>query len=159
MSVNDDLERRIADYYESEAPSRAPDWVLGSALATIESAPRRRALLHVPWRVPMNTYAKLAVATVAMIAVGAIGFVSLGFGPTPPDPTTSGEPLDWTPARLAQDWPGPPRSEPGSAPVVHAMRHGENTHWDEGGWEGLEFPIRWGMSHRTSHGSTSSKSG
>ena len=35
MSVNDDLERRIADFYETEAPPAAPDWVLRDALATI----------------------------------------------------------------------------------------------------------------------------
>lgn len=53
MSVNDDLERRIADYYESEPPARAPDWVLESALVTIDTTRQRRGLIRVPWRFPI----------------------------------------------------------------------------------------------------------
>jgi hypothetical protein len=37
MNANDSLERGIADVYEREAPQRAPDWVLATALETIES--------------------------------------------------------------------------------------------------------------------------
>jgi hypothetical protein len=73
MNVNRDLERRLADYYESEAP-RAPDWVLRSALKTIDTTPQRRVVIRVPWRFPqMNTFAKVAIAAVVVIAVGALG--------------------------------------------------------------------------------------
>lgn len=84
MSVNHDLERRIAAFYETEAPPAAPDWVLRDALATIDITPQRRVLVRVPWRFPpMNTYARLAVAAVAVIAIGAIGVAFLRPGTTP----------------------------------------------------------------------------
>ena len=136
MNADHDLERRIAALCASEAPTRAPDWVLESALATIDTTRQRRALAHAPRMFPtMNSFAKGAIAVVAVIAVAGFGLAALW-----PDVTTSGEPMLWTPERLSMDWPGPVRSEPGLVPVVHAMRHGDNTHWDEGGWEGLEFP-------------------
>ena len=56
MNADLDLERRVADYYATEAPPRAPDWMLGAALATIDITPQRRVLIRVPWRFPiMNT--------------------------------------------------------------------------------------------------------
>jgi len=74
MSANDDLERGIADVYERDAPTRAPDWVLASALDTIESTPQRRVLIGVPWRLPdMNSFAKLAIAAVVVLAIGVVG--------------------------------------------------------------------------------------
>jgi hypothetical protein len=78
MNANHDLERRLADFYENEAPLRAPDWVLGQALSTIDTTKQRRALVRVPWRFPiMSSYAKLAVAVVAVIAVGLVGLAVL----------------------------------------------------------------------------------
>jgi hypothetical protein len=83
MTANRDLERRIAAFYATEAPLRAPDRVLATALETIDITPQRRALVRVPWRTPdMTTFARLAVAAVAVIAVGAIG-LSLLDGRTP----------------------------------------------------------------------------
>ena len=74
MNANDSLERRLADYYESERPPRAPDWVLRSALETIDDIPQRRVVIRVPWRFPqMNTFAKVAIAAVVVIAIGAVG--------------------------------------------------------------------------------------
>lgn len=74
MNVNRDLERRLADFYESEAASRAPDWVLRTALQTIDTTRQRRVVIRVPWRFPhMNTFAKVAIAAVIVIAVGAVG--------------------------------------------------------------------------------------
>jgi hypothetical protein len=101
MSANHDLERRLADFYATEAPSRAPDWVLGSALATIETTQQRRALFRVPWRLQhMNPYVKLAVAAVAVIAIGFLGLTLLrpgtapgvGGSGTPPSPSPSPSP-------------------------------------------------------------------
>lgn len=98
MSVNHDLERRIADFYETEAPPAAPDWVLRDALATIDITPQRRVFIRVPWRFPpMNTYARLAVAAVAVITIGAIGVAVLRPGTTPdiggaPSPSPSATP-------------------------------------------------------------------
>jgi len=74
MTANDSLERRIADHYAAEATPRAPDWLLASTLETIEDTPQRRVLMRVPWRFPhMNTFAKVAIAAVVVIAVGAVG--------------------------------------------------------------------------------------
>ncbi len=70
MTANHDLERRIADFYATEPVLRAPDRVLGNALTAIESTPQRRVLMQAPWRFrPLNTYAKLAIAAVAIVAV------------------------------------------------------------------------------------------
>jgi len=79
MNANDNLERGIADVYEHEAPGRAPDWVLASVLDAIDTTPQRRVLIPVPWRFPrMNSFAKLAIAAVAVIAVGLVGWNLLG---------------------------------------------------------------------------------
>ena len=79
MNVNRDLERQLTDFYESEAPPRAPDWVLRSALQTIDSTRQRRVVIRVPRRFPpMNTFAKVAIAAVVVIAVGALGLSVLG---------------------------------------------------------------------------------
>lgn len=102
MSANDSLERGIADVYERDAPARAPDWVLTTALETIESTPQRRVLIRVPWRLPeMNTFAKVAIAAVAVLAVGLVGLNLLsprnpsGVGGQPtasPSPSASSSP-------------------------------------------------------------------
>jgi hypothetical protein len=97
MTTDRDLERRVADFYASEAPPRAPEWVVTAALATIDSTPQRRALVRVPWRFPiMNTYAKMAIAAVVVIAIGAFGLYVLRPGsapsvgaPTVPSPSAS----------------------------------------------------------------------
>jgi hypothetical protein len=137
MSVNHDLERRIADFYETEAPPRAPDRVLASVLATTVSTRQRRPLFGAPWRLPiMNSYAKVAVGALVLIALAAAGLVVVGNVAPQPVP----EALSWTPQRYSEDWPAPPRSEPPSgAPDVLLVR-GDNTHWDpaERAWEGLE---------------------
>jgi hypothetical protein len=85
MTANHDLERRVAAFYGSEAPQRAPDRVLMQALATIDTTRQRRELGLVPWRFPtMNSYAKLAIAAVVVLAVGALGLAVLrpGDGPS-----------------------------------------------------------------------------
>ena len=96
MNANLDLERRLADYYTTEAAQRAPYRVLESVLTTTEATPQRRVGIGVPWRVPtMNIYAKVALAAVLVIAVAALG-LSL-FGPPVPggvggQPTASPSP-------------------------------------------------------------------
>jgi hypothetical protein len=106
MTANDSLERRIADHYAAEAPQRAPDWLLASTLDTIDTTPQRRVLIRVPWRIPtMNTFARVAIAAVILIAVGAVGLsvlrpsTSSGVGGPPivspsisPSPTPSASP-------------------------------------------------------------------
>lgn len=78
MNANHELERRLAGYYASEAPSRAPDRVLEATLASIDSTRQRRAVVRPPWRFPiMNSYAKVAIAAVAVVAIGAVGLAML----------------------------------------------------------------------------------
>ena len=79
MNRHVDLGRRIADFYASETPPRAPDRVLAAVLDTTESTRQRRAPIRLPWRFPMmNTYAKMAIAAVVVIAVGAVSLTLLG---------------------------------------------------------------------------------
>jgi hypothetical protein len=78
MNANGDLGRRLSDHYASDAPSRAPDWLLESAIDTIDITPQRRVLIRVPWRNPlMNTYAKLGAAAVAAVVLVVGGFALL----------------------------------------------------------------------------------
>jgi hypothetical protein len=74
MTRHVDLGRRIAEFYASETPPRAPDRVLTAVLETTKATRQRRAPIRLPWRFPrMNTYAKVAIAAVVVIAVGAVG--------------------------------------------------------------------------------------
>jgi hypothetical protein len=84
MNVNHELERRLTDHFASEAPLRAPERVLESALATSEITRQRRAGFRLPWRFPiMNSYAKMAIAALAVIAIGAVGLAVLRPGTSP----------------------------------------------------------------------------
>jgi hypothetical protein len=95
MTANHDLERRLADYYGSERPPRAPDRVLAAALTSIESTRQRRVPAQVPWRFrPLNMQTKLAVSGIAIVAVMAFAVGRLlpsgGIGAMPnPTPTTA----------------------------------------------------------------------
>jgi hypothetical protein len=72
MTAQHDPGRRLAEHLRIEAPTRAPDWLLESTLAIIETTPQRRGLLRLPWRIPIvNTFAKLAITAVAVV-VGAV---------------------------------------------------------------------------------------
>lgn len=74
-----DLEGRLADYYASGAPLRAPDRVFEAALATIDTTAQRRAFLRAPrGSLGMNTLARFATAAVAVTVVGAVGFAIAG---------------------------------------------------------------------------------
>ena len=87
MTANHELERRLADFYASEAPLRAPERVLESVLAASEITRQRRAVIRAPWRFHrMTTAAKLAVAAILLIAAGAIGFALVGNRPPVPFP-------------------------------------------------------------------------
>ena len=74
MNTTQNLEARITDYYETEAPPRAPDWLLTRAFDVIDTTPQRRTTLGRPWRFPsMRSIATLALVAVAVIAVGVAG--------------------------------------------------------------------------------------
>lgn len=90
MNRKVDLEGRLSRHFADEAPNRAPDWVLGGALASIDATTQRRVLLLAPWRYSaMNNVSKLAVAAVAVVAVGILGIYALGLGSGPGQPPTA----------------------------------------------------------------------
>jgi hypothetical protein len=79
MTANRDLENRLATYYESERPFRAPDRVLVDALTTIDQTKQRRVFPGVPRRYPaMSNMVKLAAAAIGVIAVVAVGWALYG---------------------------------------------------------------------------------
>jgi hypothetical protein len=82
MTHHNDLERRLADHFASEAPTRAPDRVLLEALSLIDSTRQRHVFIHVPRRFQtMSRFARVAAAAVIVVALGAIGLVVLRSGP------------------------------------------------------------------------------
>lgn len=77
MNAIYDLEQRIADYYETEAPSKAPDWLLTRAVDTIETTPQRRPWFGWSRRVPpMMPVVKLAIGGAAAVVLATA--VALG---------------------------------------------------------------------------------
>jgi hypothetical protein len=132
MTATNDLERRVSDFYASEAPPRAPEWLLHSALETIETTPQRRPRLGASWRYPtMNSFAKLAVAAVAVITVGAIGLSVLTSGR--PGPGAVETP---TPSLAPSPSPtGTPRPEPTLPPLTQSYTstiHGFSIQYPDG---------------------------
>src|SRR4051794_37806331 len=118
MSVRHDLERRVTEYYAAEAPSRAPESILGRALVTIDTIPQRRAVLGRTRRTPpMPPLARFAVASVAVVVAAAIGLSVVrapATGPAAPSPLPS------LPASTQPSFrPSPETStEPSSSPVI-----------------------------------------
>jgi hypothetical protein len=110
MTVKNDVERRIADFYASEAPPRAPGRVLDLAIEAVERTPQRRSFLGLSWRVRrLNLYARLVVAALVVIAVGGLVVAITRPGsapgtvgsPTPPSPAISPSPSP-TPGALTE---------------------------------------------------------
>jgi hypothetical protein len=111
MTSSRDLERRLAEHFHGEAPSRAPDWVLQSALTTIDTTPQQRGLTALRRNLDMPNYARLAAAAVVVIAVGAFALWQLAppgpGGPSIPAPTPSSVPT--------------PSAEPTAEPTASAV--------------------------------------
>jgi hypothetical protein len=157
MTANRDLERRLADYYETEAPPAAPAWVLGDVLATIDSTRQRRVFIRVPWRKfpTMNTYARLAVAAVAVIAIGAVGIAVLRPGNSPgvggqaetPSPSPS-------PSATGRPTPSPTSAPPLTQSFTSTL-HGISVSYPDGWtaqaatepWTASTFPLSFLESH------------
>jgi hypothetical protein len=78
MTVTRDLEQRLAEFYESERPYRAPDRLLQSVIRAVEETDQRR-VPHLPWAFPnIGTSARLAAAALAVLAVVVLGAYFLG---------------------------------------------------------------------------------
>lgn len=107
MNPTRDLERRIADYYAAEAPTRAPDWVLTHALDTIDTTRQRRSWLGRSWKVaPRTSTAKLAVGSVAVVTVALVGLTFLQGSVSGPATTPSPPPVvSAAPATSDTMWP------------------------------------------------------
>lgn len=127
---------RIAEAYLADGPTVLADRVLDAALAEVHLTRQRRTFIRGPWRDPlMNTYAKLAVAVVAVIAVGLLGLTFLrpdgsGVGVAPsavPSPTV---------APTATPTPTPtPKPTPTAPPLTGQFtsdRHGYSISYPEG---------------------------
>jgi hypothetical protein len=135
MNANDSLERGIADVYERDAPSRAPDWVLASILDAIDETPQRRGLIPAPWRFRyMNTFAKAAIAAVVVIAIGAVGWSVLG----PPSPSGVGGTPSATPSASAAPSPSSSPSPDPSAPPPLSSAYTSRMHGIS-----LSYPAGW----------------
>ena len=140
MTANDSLERRIADHYAAEAPPRAPDWLLASSLETIDTTPQRRVLIRVPWRFPhMNSFAKVAIAAVVVIALGAVGLSVL----RPSTQSGVGGPPDASPSASASSTPSTsPSGSPASPPAL------TETYTSERGYS-ISYPPGWSVQPAT----------
>lgn len=148
MNANDSLERQLADFYESESPVRAPDWVLHSALQSIDDTPQRRVVIRVPWRLPqMNTFAKVAVAAVIVIAVGAVGLSVLR---SPSSSNVGGQPTSSpTPSPSASFAPSPSITVASAPPLSGTFTSTRN------GFS-IAYPEGWNTRAGTDPGSTAS---
>ena len=97
MNRQVDLGRRLTEHFDTEAPNRAPEWVLSGALSTIAHTRQRRVIIPAPWRIPnMNGFSKLAATAVAVVLVGILGITAFGPGfggparsPAPPTPAAA----------------------------------------------------------------------
>ena len=131
MTANHDLERQLADYYETEAPPAAPDWVLRDALTRVDVTPQRRVVIRVPWRkLPaMNTYARLAVAAVAVVAIAAVGIAVLRPGNSP---GLGGQPVTPSPEPSISGTSPTPRPAPPLTQQFTSVLHGISLSYPDG---------------------------
>lgn len=139
MTANHELERRIADFYASEGQLRAPDRVLSAALTAIEHTEQRGGRFGTPWRFrTMTTYARVAVAAVAVVVAGVFGMAVLrpGSAPGPGGPVTTPSPSSVpspTPSSSATSRPTlSPMPAPPLTQLFTSTRHGFSTSYPEG---------------------------
>jgi hypothetical protein len=75
MNQRQDLDERLRAHLVNEATTRAPDWVLGNLLDSVQSTPQRHRP-WMPWRyLNMSASFKLAVGTAIIALVFAGGLV------------------------------------------------------------------------------------
>ena len=120
---------------------RADALLLAGALDRIETVDQRSPRIGRMLGDRSQRSAGLRLALVAVVVVIVVG-AALALGTRPlevggPSPT----PLTWTPERLAEDWPAPPRLEPSSGAVDIPLILGAGAKWDasDQAWEGWEY--------------------
>src|SRR4051812_23111529 len=103
---------RIAEAYLDDGPTVLADRVLDAALDEVHLTRQRRVLFGPPWRSSnMNTYARFAVAAVAIIAIGYVGLMLLG-----PGRASVGAAPNAIPSAAAAPPPPTPAPPPARAP-------------------------------------------
>jgi hypothetical protein len=147
MTANHDIHRRLARYYDAEPPLRAPDWVLQTALSTIETTPQRRGVTALRRNQFMPTYTKLAAAAVVVLAVGGFALWQLAARPDGPGgpsvaPTASAVPTG-QPTTAPTAVPGPTTYVPGALTQSFTSDlHGLSLKYPEG-WAALAATEPW----------------
>lgn len=110
MTDHPNVDRSIRAWLIAEAPERASQRLLDRSRERIQSTRQRRAWWPA-WRIPyMNTYAKMAIAGAALIALAFVGFnvltndggVPVG-GPAP-SPAASSSPPAPSPSTASGAW-------------------------------------------------------
>jgi hypothetical protein len=143
MNAIHDLEQRIADYYETEAPHRAPDWLGDRILASVDTTPQRRTMLGRPWRFPaMNSFAKLAAGAVAIVAFATVGLTlvsppAAGPGATAPSEAPSSPSATPAPSTPVSGALPPPLTE-----RFESTSHGISMDYPAG-WQTRRATERW----------------
>jgi hypothetical protein len=131
---------RIADAFLADGPVVLPDRVFDAAFEEVHRTRQRRALVRVPWRFPtMNTFAKLAVAAVAVIAIGVLGLTFLPPGGSGVGGAPAATPSATATATAAPTATAVPTPTPAPAPTGPPLtgqftseRHGFSISYPEG---------------------------
>ena len=130
MTTRPDPDVVIAAWLRDEAPERAPERLLMASRDRIQSTDQRRSWWPA-WRLrKMNSFAKLAVATAAVVVVAIVGINlssrSDGFGGVGPSPTPGATPTSTPTARAdaSADVPEFPGVSDGVAPGTYSWRAG-----------------------------------
>jgi len=143
MNASHDLEQRIADYYETEAPRRAPDWLGERILASVDTTPQRRTMLGRPWRFPaMTSFAKLAAGAVAMVAFATVGMTLVSLPAAGPGAPAPSEALSSPSATPAPSAPVPGALPPPLTERFESTSHGISMDYPAG-WQTRRATERW----------------
>ena len=115
MTIEPDLDFRVATWLDDQATSQVPETLLERSLARVEGTRQRPGWLARPVgpeRVWRRGSLRVVAVGAAALAVLAIWFASIGGGPSPsptPSPTTASSAV---PPSLRATWVGPTRTPP-----------------------------------------------
>jgi hypothetical protein len=138
MSTDRDMTRLVRSWLRTDEHESA-DRVLDNVFAMLDATPQHRPMWRVRRIADMNTFAKLATATVAVVVVAVVGYNLLPFrggsggGPTP-TPSSSPAP---TPA------PTPTASTSIAFPPAGPLEAGRHTLTESGTVFSIQVPAGW----------------
>lgn len=138
--MNERRFERIAERYLADGPTVLADRVLDAALEEVHLTRQRRVLWRARWRFPnMNTFSKVAVAAVAVIAVGYLGLTVLrpggpgaGGGPSALPSATVAPTATLAPTPSPSPTPSPAPTAPPLTGQFTSDRHGFSIAYPEG---------------------------